>query len=75
MKVYVCVSKNWFAIPCTDDTKKINWLAQEAGKRYGDLTGKTKDSNRIYSADGLIAFDGEDVISQTLEDLQFLVLG
>nr|XP_020480713.1 histidine ammonia-lyase isoform X1 [Monopterus albus] len=77
----VHVRDEWLAVPCKDTTNTIQWLGQEALKRYTknkpDNGGITDVKNTRFCArrcQGLGLLDADDTIEDVLEDNDFVEL-
>lgn len=82
-RVTVHIRDEWMTVPYRDSTSTIQWLGQEALKRYtknkpdnGGLSKSVKDIRfvvRRCQGHGLL--DADDTIEDVLEDNDFVELG
>lgn len=78
----VHIRDEWLAVPCRDTSNTIQWLGQEALKRYiknkpdnGGITA-VKDTRFVARrCQGLGLLDADDTIDDVLEDNDFVELG
>ncbi|KAM7002204.1 LOW QUALITY PROTEIN: histidine ammonia-lyase [Tautogolabrus adspersus] len=77
----VHIRDEWLAVPCRDTTNTIQWLGQEALKRYvknkpdnGGLTDVKVTHFAVRRCQGLGLLDSDDTIDDVLEDNDFVEL-
>lgn len=78
----VHIRDEWLAVPCRDTSKTIQWLGQEALKRYiknkpdnGGITAVKDTRFVVRRCQGLGLLDTDDTIEDVLEDNDFVELG
>uniref|UniRef100_A0A3Q2V1B9 Histidine ammonia-lyase n=3 Tax=Haplochromini TaxID=319058 RepID=A0A3Q2V1B9_HAPBU len=77
----VHIRDEWLAVPCRDTSKTIQWLGQEALKRYiknkpdnGGITAVKDTRFVVRRCQGLGLLDADDTIEDVLEDNDFVEL-
>uniref|UniRef100_A0A3Q4M228 Histidine ammonia-lyase n=1 Tax=Neolamprologus brichardi TaxID=32507 RepID=A0A3Q4M228_NEOBR len=77
----VHIRDEWLAVPCRDTSKTIQWLGQEALKRYiknkpdnGGITAVKDTRFVVRRCQGLGLLDVDDTIEDVLEDNDFVEL-
>ncbi|EEC16235.1 histidine ammonia lyase, putative [Ixodes scapularis] len=78
MKVSVRIRGEWLAVPCRDGRQTVQWLGEEALRRYmklqpsSYLDGRSEKIFEIRKTRGGAILDGEDVIKNVLDDNEFV---
>lgn len=81
MKVSVRIRGEWLAVPCRDGRQTVQWLGEEALRRYmklqpsSYLDGRSEKIFEIRKTRGGAILDGEDVIKNVLDDNEFVSVG
>uniref|UniRef100_A0A3B4EYN9 Histidine ammonia-lyase n=1 Tax=Pundamilia nyererei TaxID=303518 RepID=A0A3B4EYN9_9CICH len=77
----VHIRDEWLSVPCRDTSKTIQWLGQEALKRYiknkpdnGGITAVKDIRFVVRRCQGLGLLDADDTIEDVLEDNDFVEL-
>lgn len=78
----VHIRDEWLAVSCRDTSNTIQWLGQEALKRYmknkpdnGGIGSVKETRFFVRRCQGLGLLDAEDTIDDVLEDNDFVELG
>lgn len=78
----VHIRDEWLALPCRDTTNTIQWLGNEALKRYiknkpdnGGISSVKDIRFVVRRCQGMALLDPDDTIEDVLEDNDFVELG
>ncbi len=81
MKLSCKVRGEWFAVPCDKGSQTIQWLAEEALRRYnktkpkGCYVDKEQKLHEVRKIQGGAILDMDDIIIKVLDDNEFVSIG
>ena len=76
MRVSIQLNEKWFVVPCFDGSATIQWLIEEACRRFNEESStkfsQTQLEAQLLRGQGLLS--KEDQIKEVLNNNEFIVL-